>query len=210
MRGIPKFLLPCDLSYTTLLERHIAHLLPICEMIWIPTRPQQVGLITSLDLVHDRIGILPVQTDTMTETVMRVLRIASARSFQLIMPDTYFHGEMPYTRLNSTPPVADLACWEIREAQRGKLGQVSLNSADVVTDIRDKDTTCTYPLAWGALTFSRALEPFLVASDPHIGYAVRSAVLAGAPVSGKQMHGRYYDCGTPIEYLEMLGTLPRE
>ena len=210
MRGIPKFLLPCDLSYTTLIERHISHLLPLCDVVWIPTRPELVGLLNSLGLSRDRIVILPMQTDTMTETIMRVLRIASSEVFQLIMPDTYFLGDTPYARLSNAPAVADLSCWGIRDAQRGKLGQVLLDDGGVVTDMRDKDPSCDYSLSWGALTFSRAIEPFLIASDPHVGYAVRAAVLSGAPVTGHRIEGRYFDCGTPAEYIQMLGTLPSE
>ena len=40
MRGIPKFLLPCDEDYLTLLERHVSKMLEHCQMVWIPTRPE--------------------------------------------------------------------------------------------------------------------------------------------------------------------------
>jgi hypothetical protein len=204
MRGIPKFLLPCDSSYTTLIEMHIENLLPICETIWIPTRPDLVVLLDSLGLAKDRVIILPVSTENMTQTVNRVLKVASATHFQLIMPDTYFHGDKPYQILNSSPSVADLACWEIRPDQIGKLGQVNISTDGIVDDMRDKDPSCIYPHSWGALVFARKLMNFSQASDPHIGYAMKAALLSGETMSANVVNGKYFDCGTPNEYLSML------
>lgn len=204
MRGIPKFLLPCDASYTTLIELHVENLLPICETIWIPTRPDLVLLLESLGIAKDRVIILPMSTDTMTQTVNRVLKVASANYFQLIMPDTYFHGEKPYQVLDREPMVADLACWEIRPDQIGKLGQVDITFDGVVKDLQDKDPSCTYPHSWGALVFSRKLMNFAKDSDPHIGYAMKSALSSGEKITTNVVNGKYFDCGTPNEYLSML------
>jgi hypothetical protein len=204
MRGIPKFLLPCDKTYTTLIELHILQLLEICETVWIPTRPELVLLLDSLGLAQDRVVILPMQTENMTQTVTKVIDIAKTKHFQLVMPDTYFHGEKPYSLLSKEPEMVDLACWTIRDDQKGKLGQVKVNYSGVVEDMRDKDPNCDYPNSWGALTFSRDLLNYSNTSDPHIGYAVKNALSAGAIVTAKQMHGKYFDCGTPSEYLGML------
>lgn len=204
MRGIPKFLLPCDTSYTTLIEMHIENLLPICETIWIPTRPDLVVLLDSLGLAKDRVIILPMSTENMTQTVNRVLKVSSAAHFQLIMPDTYFHGDKPYQMLNSSPPVADLACWEIRPDQIGKLGQVDISTDGNVNDMQDKDPNCNYPNSWGALVFARKLMNFAQDSDPHTGYAMKSALSSGETMSANLVNGKYFDCGTPNEYLSML------
>jgi hypothetical protein len=204
MRGIPKFLLPCDADYTTLIEVHIENLLPIVDTIWIPTSPDFILSFDSLNLARDRVVLLPMKTKTMTETVHRVLRIAQASHFQLVMPDTHFQGEKPYPRLEREPNLADLACWEIRSDQIGKLGQVSISSAGTVNDMRDKDPTCQYPYSWGALVFARKLLDYANLEDPHIGYAMKNALDAGELLSVKKIEGKYYDCGTPSEYLEML------
>jgi len=204
MRGIPKFLLPCDNSYTTLIELHISQLLETCDTVWIPTRPELVLLLDSLGLAKDRVVVLPMQTENMTQTVMKVTNIAKAQHYQLIMPDTYFLGEKPYTLLNSAPEMVDLACWKIRPDQKGKLGQVSIGEDGVVLDMKDKDPNCDFPVSWGALTFSRDLLNYVIPSDPHIGYAVRTALLSGAPIQARTMQGKYFDCGTPSEYLAML------
>ncbi len=204
MRGIPKFLLPCDNSYTTLIEQHISQLLETCETIWIPTRPELVLLLDSIGLAKDRVVILPMQTDNMTQTVMKVSHIAKTENFQLIMPDTYFLGDKPYTILSSTPKLAELACWKIRPDQRGKLGQVDIDNKGVVVDMKDKDPSCDFPVSWGAMTFSRDLMSYANPSDPHIGYAVQTALQSGALITARTMQGKYFDCGTPSEYLSML------
>jgi choline kinase len=203
MRGIPKFLLPCDDRYTTLIERHIEALLQICKTVWIPTRPEMVLLLDSLGLARERVVILPMQTENMTQTVTKVLEIAHADNFQLVMPDTYYDGDQPYEILESAPQFVDLACWGIRSDQRGKLGQVDIADG-IVLDIRDKDLDCEYEYSWGALTFNRKLIEFSKPSYPHIGYAVEAALRKGQSVTAKNMNGKYFDCGTPSEYLAML------
>lgn len=204
MRGIPKFLLPCDNSYTTLIELHISQLLEVCETVWIPTRPELVLLLDSLGIARDRVVVLPMQTDNMTQTVLRVASIAKTHNFQLIMPDTHFLGEKPYGLLSSAPVMADLACWSIRPDQKGKLGQVKVSAEGIVEDMKDKDPLCDYPISWGALTFSRKLIEHAKASDPHIGYAVKTALEAGEQITARVIDGKYFDCGTPTEYLSLL------
>jgi hypothetical protein len=203
MRGIPKFLLPCDSTYNTLIEGHISALLQNCETIWIPTRPEMVLLLDSLGLAKDRVILLPMTTENMTQTVSRVLQIAKTESFHLVMPDTFFLGEKPYATLNPSPKIVDLACWKIREEQKGKLGQVLIQDENVI-DMKDKDPSCDYEYSWGALTFNRELLNYAHSTDPHIGYAVLAALKSGENVSARIMHGKYFDCGTPSEYLNML------
>jgi len=203
MRGLPKFLLPCDKTYKTLIENHIDHLLSICEFIWIPTRPEYEFLIEGLGLPTSRVRTLPMITENMTQTIQNVLAIDNSQYFQLVMPDTYFQGTLPYTTLDFEPNIADLACWTIQEQQKGKLGQVSLVNG-VVTDIQDKKLNCDYEHSWGALTFNRSLLNFAKSSDPHIGFSLASAIATGERITGINIVGKYYDCGTPNEYLAML------
>lgn len=203
MRGIPKFLLPCDERYTTLIEKHIDALLECCKTVWIPTRPELVLLLDSLGLPRERVVILPMQTANMTQTITRVLEVSSSENFQLVMPDTYFVGEQPYQTLESSPEIAELACWEIRKDQRGKLGQVDIEEGYLV-DIKDKDPNCEYLHSWGALTFNRKLLNFADQNDPHIGYAVQKALYKRQVISAKKIAGQYFDCGTPSEYLAMI------
>jgi hypothetical protein len=204
MRGIPKFLLPCDMEYLTLIERHIQHLNDVCETIWIPTRPELVGLLDSLGLARDNVVILAVRTENMTQTVSRVMKVSSAEIFQLVMPDTYFHREVPYNITLDPNSLVNLACWEIRPEQLGKLGQVEINQNSLVTDMKDKDPNCVYDHSWGSTIFRKELQKYMDLSEPHIGYAVKNALMSGEVINAKRINGQYFDCGTPSEYISML------
>lgn len=204
MRGIPKFLLPCDTNYLTLIERHVSNLLEFCETVWIPTRPELVGLLDSLGLSRERTVILPMRTETMTETILRVLTISGAKEFQLVMPDTFFQGELPYRKLSELNSLAELALWNIRDEQKGKLGQVLVDESFNVMDIKDKDPFCSFDLSWGALSFKRDLVGFMNPVDPHIGFSVKTALESGEKIDSFLVKGRYFDCGTPTEYLSMI------
>jgi hypothetical protein len=206
MRGLPKFLLPCDETYTTLIERHVDALLEVCETVWIPTRPQQVLLLDSLKLPSDRVVVVPMVTETMTETVIRLTRISAAKRFVLAMPDTFFYGDQPYEFLAQSQADLTLAIWSIRPDQLGKLGQVLISgdSYGPVLDAKDKDPLCTYPHSWGAMAFNKDLIDLASPDMPHTGYLIEPAISKGLEVEAKLQNGSYFDCGTPSEYLEML------
>lgn len=205
MRGIPKFLLPCDDKYTTLIELHIQNLLERCDTVWIPTRPELVHLLDSLNLPAEKVVILPMTTANMTQTVARVVSIARATEYLLVMPDTFFLGESPYTSLvKLDESLVHLYCWNIRDDQKGKLGQVKSSNDGIVLDMQDKNPRCDFPTAWGALMFKSDLMDYAQQNEPHIGYAVRNALLQKGKVTSETMAGKYFDCGTPSEYLSML------
>lgn len=204
MSGIPKFLLPSDDKYTTLLENHIIGLSNICNKIYLPTRKNLIPLIESLNFNFESITIIEVETNTMSETILEVLKKSDAENFLLAMPDTYFYGQKPYKLFNYEPTYADIACWKIREEQRGKLGEILFDDEGYVQKIIDKNIETGFELAWGALTFSRKLTDYINKDDPHIGYALKHALDDNKKLTGFTVEGSYFDCGTPKEYIEMF------
>ena len=209
MRGLPKFLLPCDENYTTLIERHVAEMLRVCETVWIPTRPEQTILLESLGLSSDRVVIVPMTTLTMTHTILRLCAISGAERFMMVMPDTYFYGEQPYEYLSSSKAEMDLACWGIRQEQLGKLGQVLIKDLPEgeVLESRDKDPDCQWGHSWGAMAFNRGALSAAKPEMPHTGYMIPKLLQSGIRVKAKVLQGTYFDCGTPREYIQMLGLL---
>lgn len=203
MRGLPKFLLPIDLDYLTLIEYHAKNLKELCLRIWIPVNPDFENLLSKLDKLPNNCIVVPMRTISMTETVLNVVQMSDSKDFSMIMPDTFFLGEQPYRKL-SVDSCAKLICWKIREEQKGKLGQVLINQANRVTDIRDKDVNCDYALSWGAMSFSRELINYMEITDPHIGMAVSKSVKNGELVKSLTINGDYFDCGTPREYFQLL------
>ena len=206
MRGLPKFLLPCDAEYKTLIERHINEMLKVCDTVWIPTRPEQTILLESLGLSSDRVVIVPMTTQTMTQTVLRLSAISGAKRFVMVMPDTYFFGEQPYKFLADSVSEMALACWAIRPEQAGKLGQVLISGTPegLVLDSRDKDPDCLFEHSWGAMAFNRSALTHANPEMPHTGYIIPSLLSSEVEVSARVMEGSYFDCGTPREYLKML------
>jgi hypothetical protein len=203
MRGLPKFLLPCDANYQTLIEKHINSLLELCETVWVPTKPEFIFLLDSLGVLNKRVVALPMVTESMTETILEVLKITSNRYFHLVMPDTYFKDESPYSKLSLEPRLADVACWKIRPEQKGKLGQVDIID-DSIFDVIDKDPFCQFEYSWGSLTFDRTLLNYANDKDPHIGFALKNALKNSESISAKIIDGKYFDCGTPMEYVNMV------
>lgn len=204
MRGIPKFLLPANIDYLSLLEIHIDNIKDSFNNIYLPTRPEIVPLIKSLDHNFKNMNILEMNTSTMSETILETLKVSEEDYHLLIMPDTFFLGQQPYLQLDSTPEICELACWRIRDEQRGKLGEVSFDKDYKITDIIDKDKNTGFEYAWGALTFSNKLVRYIDPRDPHIGYAAKKAVNNVENVTANLIEGKYFDCGTPKEYLELL------
>ena len=207
MRGLPKFLLPCEGSYETLIERHIKNLIGMVDRIWIPTRPQNAALLELLDIPSERVVLLSLSTETMSETILRVLQVSSAENFSLFMPDTYFLGELPYEEM-CIPSELKLALWRIRPEQAGKLGQVKFDPVTkAIQDSQDKNPECDYVHSWGAMSFSRESSKFLDPRSPHSGYMINPAIRSGVEVTGTVMHGEYFDCGTPAEYFALAKRL---
>jgi UTP-glucose-1-phosphate uridylyltransferase len=42
------------------------------------------------------------------------------------------------------------------------------------------------------------------AKDPHIGFALKNALENDEFISAKIIDGKYFDCGTPLEYITMI------
>lgn len=202
---LPKFLLPISNSGDTLLSRHIELMMPHVHQIVIVTRPENAMLLKKFSSVNNLV-IMIAETRSMSETVMRVTKFFSKEQYLLGMPDTYFEGD-PYSAL-----IADvidgvssfLAYWPIREEQKGKLGQVKLDSDGFIVDIQDKVNDCPYQYFWGALRFDEAMMSFSQVEDAHIGFAFERALRSGMKIGSTAVNGRYFDCGTPDQFLEML------
>ena len=129
------------------------------------------------------------------------------------MPDTFFHGQQPYRELANLTSSASLACWNIRADQKGRLGQVKVINDEEkgkIIECIDKNLECTFPLAWGAISFDREFISLGEREMPHVGYLIQPALASGLEVFGFRVEGSYYDCGTPREYLEILKHIDHE
>lgn len=202
MNKIPKFLLPGNTLGTSLLEIHISLAAGFYENVFIATRAELVPLLNEKDLGFD-VKIFPMETSTMTETILELTRISEADSFAMIMPDTYFLGDNPHSFLSSGDDELNLALWEIQDHQKGKLGQIHLVGNKAIAS-SDKDADCHFPYSWGALSFGKNFCSLLDSKMPHIGYGIPESIRLKQNNNCMVMDGAYYDCGTPYEYFEVI------
>ena len=205
MRGLPKFLLPSGVIDLSILELHISQVSNYADEILIGLNPIFFEIVASAKLKLHGARIIPLQTKSMTETVLRLVSSSSGTRFTVIMPDTVFEMAESYNFANLKSDL-DLSLWRIRSDQYGKLGQVSISSDGRVLDCIDKNPDCKYEFSWGAMTFNRKFLDHLDIDFPHVGYGILPAVKAHLSVNGVILPGRYWDCGTPSEYIRYLKT----
>lgn len=208
LRGLPKFSLPINSSFTTLLEWHVAQMLEVVDTVYIPIRAGTKSVLQSLDVLSSAVIAVEVDTATMSESVIAAVECSSASRFVLGMPDTWFSSKgNVYERLIATDSDVAIACFPIRQDQVGKVGQVELGEAGRVARIVDKNPECSFPLLWGAVSFGKDLMKFSSPGDPHIGQALARWVDASRPASGIVLGDSYFDCGTGEEYWRLLSRL---
>jgi len=206
MRGLPKFLLPSGVMELSILELHIEQVANYANEILIGLNPIFYEIVVSAKLKLHGARIIPLETKTMTETVLRLVSLSSGTRFTVVMPDTVFESTESYN-FASLKDDLDLSLWRIRSDQYGKLGQVLISPDGKVLDCVDKNPDCRYEFSWGAMTFNRKFLDHLDIDFPHVGYGIVPALKANLSVNGVILPGRYWDCGTPTEYMRYLKTM---
>lgn len=204
LRRLPKFLLPTDQDALTLIERHIEALSNICEVIWLPVRPDLIQLVHDLNLGSKVIPIA-LSTQSMTETVLKVSSLSGTNKFILGMPDTAFVGENPYSFLANSLDKHSLALalWKTAATQQGKVGIIEIQGDEIVESV-DKSSSIFGKYHWGAMSFDRKFLGLLNFEMPHTGYGIRECIKQGIPIGFKITKGEYFDCGTFSEYKRFL------
>jgi dTDP-glucose pyrophosphorylase len=177
---------------------------PHVENIFITTRAAFMPLLADLKAISN-VHLISMETQTMSETVLKTVEHSGNSKFALLMPDTYFTLENPMAQFKQSEYDLTLALWKIRQSQKGKLGQVKL-VGDKIIDIVDKNPDCPYDFSWGALSFTRKFLECLNLEMPHVGYGIPAAIKSKMSTRGIIMQGEYYDCGTPSEYFDLIAS----
>ena len=203
MYNLPKFLLPCPGNEKTLLD----HCLKKFQDSNITNIYGGVSN-SNKTILKDKQGIklLETNTKTMTETVKKLVdKISIAKSYILIMPDTFFlvTDEIEKIKLQLDHYPLVVALWKIREQQKGKLGQCLIKN-NLVLDVVDKNIDCNYEYIWGMLAWRRELNQYIDENEQTIGSLITYCIKHGINVGYVLMSSTYFDCGTPNEYFEMI------
>lgn len=204
MSGLPKFMLPLPDHGQTLISWHIEKQLDFCEKVIVATKPENAILFKNF-IKNDKVILLIVESETASETIIKMVESFPSKEYLFGMPDTFFIGENPYKILSNSKEVdLDLALWEIEKDQVGTVGQIKLDSKNNIIDIKDKHFKCEYDLFWGAMKFNINFLRFLNKSDSHPGFAIEPAIKNNIRYKTSLIKGKYFDCGTIDQYKKMM------
>jgi hypothetical protein len=204
MGGIPKFLLPTGNGKENLLSRWINSSRSHVDKILIASSPLFFEFLKET-YSNTTTEVRLVKSRSMAETVKIQLglgdSIVAMPDTFISDPDEFFNASNSFLS-NKSGPLA-VSVWEMREHQKGKVGQVRLENSNIL-EVIDKDPECLLPKFWGALCFTPDFHDLISLDDPHLGTAINRAILNNFKVPALIMEGSYKDCGTIDEYKGLL------
>lgn len=203
--GLPKFMLPCAGGEVLFkrLRRLMSKAIP--DEIITYAREENVDLIERR-LSESHVG--GVDTNTMTETVLKAIQYRKHDCALFGMPDTYFEDEQAFVKLAAAlDDGADVAVgvFEARPEQHSQGGMCKIDNNHVI-GVQDKmpQRLPGYDWIWGVLAWKPYFWKFLTPDMPHVGYGIMPVIHDNADVRAVKLDGSYYDCGTPERYFEMI------
>ena len=213
INGIPKFLLPIKkhnnlLSNTTNWLENSG-----VDNIYLGTNKTFENLIKNLDLFSKKIkskNLEVVTTNTMNETINKLIPKTAKPDdiFITMMPDTYFDdhglGRKIIKKLEKEENLeAVVGLFQMREDQRGKLGQCQVND-NFITEVIDKSESCNFKYIWGVIAWRNSYGKYIVNSDLSIGLSINRAIKDKKQVGFVVSSSTYFDCGSIDEYWKLI------
>jgi hypothetical protein len=213
--SLPKFMLPMKDNNCSLMTNWFNILENCkCSKIIIGSSPTNLVFInhivkTQNQRLIDKIYIKNVgNTETMSETICKCLEFEDYKMAIMVMPDTHVEKlstDLIFNVIQNSDALLGAYLWNIQKTQLGKLGQCKCDfENNIITDIVDKDSTCTYKYGWGAVAFKPEFEKYILKEDPHIGYSMNRLIQQEKKILYDVMPGMYFDCGTIQGYSEYI------
>jgi CTP:molybdopterin cytidylyltransferase MocA len=214
--GIPKYLLPADISGKSLLRTHIEAASAIDSgNIVVMSHPSLYQYLkVYLSDYSNRVVVDKIESKTMTETIIEgVYRHGSpGEVISITLPDTVTAG-VKNTNFSSLIQESRtrgncLMLYPHLEGHRGKFGQVLVSpQTGTVEDIVDKSTDCDFPHIWGGISITYETIIGFDRSEPTIGNCIKNSVDRGIIFSSSLSEDRYYDCGNMKDYFDFLTSI---
>ena len=204
--GLPKFSLPCDAESTPVIERQVDQMKEYVDKVVVSTSSKWYELVKSFELDAE---IMIVEPSTMNDAVLKIAKENKSNSYIIGMADTYFKGENPYKRLSNAAEEFDIAiaCWEINDVLKGKVGQVNLVN-NLILDLQDKNPDCEYPYMWGALGIANSVLERMNEDDAHLGMSLVKEICEDCSSHyAFAVNGEYFDIGSMVNYKNLLNSL---
>lgn len=211
--GIPKYLLPSDLSGKSLLRIHIDAAIEIdCGDIVVMSHPSMYHYLRDyLSDYSSRVVLDKIESSTMTETLIGgVVRHGSpGEVISITLPDTVTTGVKSGNFSNliqdSRTKRNCLMLYPHLKDHRGKFGQVlASHQTGVVEDIIDKSYDCNFSHIWGGVSSTYENIIGFNRSEPTIGNCIKNSIKEGLVFYSSFTEDRYYDCGNMKDYLDYL------
>jgi hypothetical protein len=171
--------------------------------ILIPTQQKFVELLEHLPNKYINVEILPLESQSMCETVLKTIQAKICQDIAIIMPDTFFSNTEVYKGIKHDKHDITVFCWQIQQNQKGKLGQV-LIEGKLIKEVLDKDINCNFPNFWGAIKISNPYLKYISSSDAHFGVYMNRVIAENIDVHASISMGDYYDCGSPESYFDCI------
>ena len=199
--GLPKFAIPIS-DNETLLSWHVTQLIEVCDRVIVSTRREWFPIIESMDLP---VELVIREPSTLSETLGDLFALVHGDVI-FGMPDTAIIGNSlnPYANLLNSGGDITLGLFKCTDVLQGKVGQVRIEN-NVVVDVQDKSSECTYPLMWGNILFRENFQ------DLNLGINTPSTEISrwirdGVRVESAINDGQYVDVGTfwGLKYLMSL------
>jgi choline kinase len=211
--NLPKFMLPTKKEQCSLIVYWINLLIKNkCNKIIIGVSENTkifIDNILKYNLNEDIKNIINIKlvgnTNTMNETIIACLKDENYEMAIMGMPDTYVSDLSHILIENINKENINVGCylWNIRDTQKGKIGQCNVDD-NFIVDIIDKDTSCDYIYGWGVVVFKPEFEKYIYMEDLHIGYSMKRYIENNKIIYQILNDGLYFDCGTTLGYTEYL------
>ena len=213
INGIPKFLLPIKNNKNLITNSFVWLQNAGVEKFICATNKTFQPILSKLDgldnfLRPDDIKI--VNTKTMNETINKLIPKTAEPDdiFVTMMPDTYFDdhglGKKIIKKLEKEENLeAVVGLFQMREDQRGKLGQCQVND-NFITEVIDKSESCNFKYIWGVIAWRNSYGKYIVNSDLSIGLSINRAIKDKKQVGFVVSSSNYFDCGSVDEYWKLI------
>lgn len=197
--GIPKFYLPIS-SEKSLIGYHIEELKK--NNIYQIIIGANKYFNKSIEELYPETEVKIINSKSMVDTVIQS-GLSNNKNSLVVMPDTYFDNyeiveKMSDVLLETSAEVV-LGLWQIREDQKGKLGQCEVDESFVLKVI-DKEIDCQENFFWGLVMWKPAFNNFIKKTDSHFGISLNRALAQEIKIRYVVADGDYFDCGTFEEY----------
>lgn len=209
--GIPKFALPIA-ENETLISWHCKQMRELCDEVIVCTREVWLPLLQGLDL---DVKLIVKEPSTMNDALRFSIENASIESDLIVgMPDTFMPSQYNenlnvYSGLLSSPGDIVLGLWKCSQELKGKVGQIALDNSGFVTDSRDKDPECDFPLMWGVMRIDVPLEK-LRGNAEHPGKQINEWLQEGLVIRAVSNAGDYHDVGSYAGILNLYKNLKKD